>query len=122
EGQALQNQVTALLRETGMRLLGPNTSGFVNPAAGVRASFVPGVEAIRPGSIAVVAQSGGVNHALAFLAHNDGFGLRLGVGLGHAIDIDFVNVLDYLADDEETRVIALHIEGVADGRALFEAI
>src|SRR5207244_9771441 len=36
--------------------------------------------------------------------------------------IDFVNVLDYLADDEETRVIALHIEGVADGRALFEAI
>lgn len=121
-GQALQNQVTALLRETGMRLLGPNTSGFVNPEAFVRASFVPGVAAIRSGSLAVVAQSGGVNHALAFLAHNDGLGLRLGVGLGNAIDIGFADVLDYLADDEETRVIVLHIEGVADGRALFEAI
>lgn len=122
EGQALQQRVQALLRETGMRLLGPNTSGFVNPGAGVWASFVPGVSALHPGSLAIIAQSGGVNHALAFLAHNEGEGIRLGVGLGNAIDVGFVDVLNYLATDEQTQVIALHIEGVADGRALIEAI
>jgi acyl-CoA synthetase (NDP forming) len=122
EGRSLQERVLALLRETGMRLLGPNTSGFVNPEARLRASFVPGVNTLRPGSLSIIAQSGGVNHALAFLAHNEGVGIHLGVGLGNAIDVGFVDVLHYLASDEQTRVIALHIEGVADGLALIAAI
>jgi acetate---CoA ligase (ADP-forming) len=122
QGQSLQDRVQGLLRATGIRLLGPNTSGYINPNQGVWASFVPGVSALRPGSLAIVAQSGGVNHALAFLAHNEGEGIRLGVGLGNAIDVGFVDILNYLAADEQTRAIALHIEGLADGRALTEAI
>ncbi len=122
QGQSLQDRVQGLLRATGIRLLGPNTSGYINPNQGIWASFVPGVSDLRPGSIAIVAQSGGVNHALAFLAHNDGEGIRLGVGLGNAIDVDFADILNYLATDEQTRVIALHIEGLADGRVLTEAI
>ncbi len=103
-------------------MLGPNTSGFISPRAGVCASFVPAAGAIRAGAIAVVAQSGGVHHALAFLAHNDGAGLSLGVGLGNAIDVGFSDMLDYLAADEQTRAIALHIEGIEDGRGLFDTL
>ncbi|GAC1366001.1 MAG: acetate--CoA ligase [Ktedonobacteraceae bacterium] len=121
-GQALQQEVTDLVREAGMRLLGPNTSGYLNPVDGITASFVPGVSLIAAGRIAVVAQSGGVNHALAFLAHNDGIGLRLGVGLGNSINVGFADVLEYLAQDQETQAIALHVEGVADGRAFIEAV
>lgn len=103
-------------------MLGPNTSGFINPEAGVCASFVPGANEIEAGGIAIVAQSGGVNHALAFQAHNEGLGVRLAVGLGNAMDVAAADVLDHLAEDEGTRAIVLHVEGIPDGRRLFEAV
>ncbi|CAM3518711.1 acetate--CoA ligase family protein [Kibdelosporangium persicum] len=122
DGAALQDTVTAVAREHGIRLLGPNTSGFVNPVDGVFASFVPGVADLPAGPAAIVAQSGGVNLALCFLAAAEGLGVRLGVGLGNAVDIGFADVLDYLADDDKTTVIGLHVEGVSDGRRLVDAV
>ena len=121
-GAVLQEEALTVIREAGIRVLGPNTSGYINPAAGACASFVPGVPEIQPGALAVVAQSGGVNHALTFQAQNEGLGVRLAVGLGNAMDVTAADVLDYLADDEGTRAILLHIEGVPDGRRLYEAL
>ena len=69
-------------------LLGPNTSGFLVPARGLTASFVPAPPRCRPGRVAVVAASGGVNHALAFLLAEAGHGVSLAVGLGNAVDVD----------------------------------
>ena len=63
-----------------------------------------------------------MNLAVSFLANGEGLGLRIGVGLGNAADVGFAEVLDFLADDDATKVIGLHLEGVDDGRALFEAI
>jgi acetate---CoA ligase (ADP-forming) len=122
EGAELQDEVRRIACDSGMRVLGPNTSGFVNPRIRVFASFVPAVSELRAGPIAILAQSGGIMHALAFLAHNDGAGLRLGVGLGNAADIGFADVLDHLATNGSTEVIALHLEGEVDGRSLFEAV
>ncbi len=122
EGAALQEKALSIVREAGIRVLGPNTSGFINPEAGVCASFVPGATEIEAGGISVVAQSGGVNHALAFHAHNEGLGVRLAVGLGNAMDVAAADVLDYLAGDGGTRAIVLHVEGIPDGRRLFEAV
>ncbi|MFG1943933.1 acetate--CoA ligase family protein [Nonomuraea sp. NPDC048826] len=121
-GRELQERVRAVVREHGIRVLGPNTSGFMNPPRGVAANFLPGVSELPPGPAAVVAQSGGVNLALSFLAAAEGLGLRLGVGLGNAVDVDFHHVLDHLADDDGCRVVGLHIEGVTEGRALCEAV
>lgn len=118
EGVALQRRVAEVARAHRIRLLGPNTSGFMNPAAGVLANFLPDVTRLRAGPVSFVAQSGGVNLALSFLADADGLGLRLGVGLGNAVDVSFPEVLDYLADDDETRAVGLHVEGVGDGRSL----
>jgi len=122
EGAALQEEALRVARDSDLRVLGPNTSGFINPAAGIVASFVPGAGDMRAGSIAIVAQSGGVNHALAFAARNERLGVRLAVGLGNAMDVTAADVIDHLADDEGTRAIALHVEGIPDGRALFEAV
>jgi acetyltransferase len=122
EGAALQEEALGIAREFGLRVLGPNTSGFINPAAGVVASFVPGAGNVRAGNIAIVAQSGGVNHALAFAAQNEELGVRLAVGLGNAMDVTAADVLEHLAAGEGTRAIALHVEGIPDGRALFEAV
>lgn len=122
EGAALQEKALSVAREADIRVLGPNTSGFINPVAGVCASFVPGATEIEAGEISVVAQSGGVNHALAFQAHNEGLGVRLAVGLGNAMDVTAADVLDHLAGDVDTHAILLHVEGVPDGQRLFEAV
>jgi len=121
-GVGYQEQLAAVVAGTGLRLLGPNTSGFLAPHAGVNASFVPGVAQVRPGRVAVVAASGGVNHALSFLLTEAGHGISLAVGLGNAVDVSAPDVLDHLADDAETSAVALHVESVADGPRLVEAV
>jgi acetyltransferase len=121
-GAALQEELARICRSTGLRLLGPNTSGFINPHNACVASFVPGVDRLPKGGVAVVAQSGGVNLSISFLVERLGAGLSLAVGLGNAVDVDSADVLAMLADDPNTRAIALHLEGVANGRALFDVL
>lgn len=121
-GIEYQDKLAAVVAETGVRLLGPNTSGFLAPHAGVTASFVPGVADVRPGKVAVVAASGGVNHALSFLLTEAGHGISLAVGLGNAVDVSAPDVLDYLAGDPDTGAVALHVESVADGPRLVDAV
>ena len=120
EGAELEASLTEAANRHGIALLGPNTSGFVNPGVDVRASFVPHMEKIESGNVAVVAQSGGINHALAFNAYSEGRGLSLAVGLGNRANTGFREVIEYLDDDPETGAIVLHLEGVADPRGLLE--
>jgi acetate---CoA ligase (ADP-forming) len=121
-GAELQARAVRAASAAGMRLLGPNTSGLVNPVDRVLASFVSTVDRIPPGRLAIVAQSGGVNLAVAMAAASEGLGVRLAVGLGNAADVGHAELLDYLAGDPQTGVIALHLEGAGDGRALVEAV
>ncbi len=121
-GRQLQAEVETIAARYGVRVLGPNTSGFMNPVDGVMANFVPYVTRLEAGPASIVASSGGMNLAVSFLASGEGLGLRLGVGLGNTADVGFAEVLDFLAEDDATRVIGLHIEGVDDGRALYEAV
>lgn len=122
EGAALQHQIHELSRRTGLRVLGPNTSGFVAPWQHVHATFMPGVSELRQGHVAIIAQSGGVNLAASFMTAQRGLGLSLAVGIGNAVDVDFADVLDHVASDPTTHAVALHIEGAADGRRLMAAI
>lgn len=121
DGAALQNRLTDITRTTGIRLLGPNTSGFFRPGR-TTVSFVPTVEHINPGTVAVVAASGGMNHALSFLLSEHGVGVGLGVGLGNSDDVTNVDVLEYLGADAAITAIALHVESVDDGEALLAAV
>ena len=121
-GIAVQRDLAAVVADTAIRLLGPNTSGFLAPNAGLAASFVPGAADVEPGRIAVVAASGGVNHTLAFLLAGSGHGVSLAIGLGNAIDVDAPDVLDHLAADPNTAAVALHIESVANGPRLVESV
>lgn len=121
-GIGFAQEIEAAVRETGIRLLGPNTSGFFVPRRTLRASFVPGVAELDAGSVAVVAASGGVNHALAFQLQRAGVGVSLAVGIGAGADVTAADVLDFLISDEHTRAVALHVETVADGPALIDAV
>ncbi|MER6282406.1 acetate--CoA ligase family protein [Streptomyces sviceus] len=122
DGALHQQALAEVVRDTGIRVLGPNTSGFLVPHRRLTASFVPGAPDLEPGPVAVVAASGGVNHALAFALAEAGVGLRLGVGLGNSLDVTQADVLRHLAEDDGVRAVALHVETAAEGRRLTEAV
>ena len=121
-GARYQQELVAAATAAGVALIGPNTSGFLVPSRGLTASFVPGAAAVPAGPVAVVAASGGVNHALAFLLAEIDLGVSLAVGLGNAVDVTAADVLSHLAEDEATRAVALHVESVPDGPALLAAV
>ena len=121
-GAALEADIVDACRAGGIRLLGPNTSGFLRPSRGLACTFLPAAAELRPGPIGIVAQSGGINLTLAMMANAQGLGVSLAVGLGNAADLGIAETLNYLAADPETRAIVLHLEGVADGRAVFDAV
>src|SRR5262249_7324755 len=82
EGKTRQQEVVEYARSHQIRLLGPNTSGFIFPERSLFATFVADLpQILRPGSLAIVSQSGGVNLSLCFLAQNEGLGVRMGIGL-----------------------------------------
>lgn len=122
EGLRYQEELAEICRATGLRLLGPNTSGFINPHGDCVASFVPGVNKLSKGHVAVIAQSGGVNLSISFLIERLKEGISLAVGLGNSVDVKTADVLEMLLEDENTVAIAVHLEGVAEGRQLFEVL
>ncbi|MCT9076156.1 acetate--CoA ligase family protein [Streptomyces fulvoviolaceus] len=122
EGEGHAEALLRVAQETGIRLLGPNTSGFFAPHLGLTASFVPAAGQLPAGDIAVVAASGGVNHALSFDLVAAGNGISLGVGIGAGLDVTAADVLEHLAGDGRTTAVALHLETVPDGPRLVEAV
>jgi acyl-CoA synthetase (NDP forming) len=122
EGQAYAAALRRVAQETGIRLLGPNTSGFFAPHLGLTASFVPAAGQLPAGDIAVVAASGGVNHALSFDLVAAGNGISLGVGIGAGLDVTAADVLEHLAGNGRTTAVALHLETVPDGPRLVDAV
>ncbi|MER5224557.1 acetate--CoA ligase family protein [Streptomyces flaveus] len=122
EGEQYAEALRRVAQETGIRLLGPNTSGFFAPHLGLTASFVPAAGQLPAGDIAVVAASGGVNHALSFDLVAAGNGISVGVGIGAGLDVTAADVLEHLAGDGRTTAVALHLETVPDGPRLVEAV
>lgn len=121
-GAQLQAQIAGICRDSGLRLLGPNTSGYTRPGTGCHACFLPTVQHFKQGPLSIVAQSGGVNLTLAFLARRQGLGLRLAVGLGNSVDVDAADTIGFLGADPGTKIIGVHLEGVSAGRKLYDAI
>ncbi len=122
EGAAIQDEIGKLCAESGFRLLGPNTAGFLNMNVDLTATFAAGREDVRSGNVAVIAQSSGINFVVTFLLARFGVGVSCAVGVGNAIDTDFSDILEFLAEDEATKAIALHIEGIPTGRRLYETL
>lgn len=120
-GAALHKEIAAIADEAGIPVIGPNTFGMINFTADLNASFTPEFSRLRKGSIALVSQSGGISHLLGFMAMRMDAGFRMIVGLGNRLNVDFPQMIAFLADDPETRVIVLYIEGIDEAGALMKA-
>jgi acetyltransferase len=120
EGQALERELLAAAREHDVRVLGPNCLGIMRPPLGLNATFARGNA--FAGSLALVSQSGAVCTAMLDWATPNGIGFSSVISLGASSDIDFGEVIDYLASDDKTEHILLYIEGVKDGRRLVSSL
>jgi acetyl-CoA synthetase (ADP-forming) len=119
-GEVLQREITDLANQFGIKIIGPNTFGIVNLHLPLNASFTPEFSLVEKGGISFVSQSGGMSHLTAFLAMRDHIGFSKVVGLGNRCNVDFADMVEYLMEDAETKVIAMYLEGIDDPRRLIE--
>ena len=119
KGQRLCDQMIGTARPYLLRILGPNCMGIMVPGVGLNASFGH----IQPlkGNIAFVAQSGAVQTAVLDWATSKGIGFSHFVSVGNMSDVDFGDMLDYLATDFSAKSILLYIETVTHARKFMSA-
>lgn len=130
----LDERLRKTIQETGIRVLGPNTIGILDPYTGVDTFFLPrfkplsdgrmaeSLPAATPGSVAVISQSGALSEIIMDCLKVSGVGIRSIVCVGNQIDLSVEDFLRYFSHDPLTKVIALYLEGVKDGRKLLNAL
>jgi acetyltransferase len=115
DGRTIQEVMLSIARQYTLRILGPNTVGLIVPGVGLNATFAHAE--IQSGSLAFVSQSGGFCTATLDWARARGIGFSHFISLGNSADIDFGDVLDYLASTPETSAILLYMESIGAGEA-----
>jgi acetyltransferase len=119
EGRELERRVSAVRKEYGMRILGPNCLGFVRPNAGLNATFMKA--APPPGDIAFISQSGALGSVVLDWAADAHVGFSMFASLGSMMDVSFGDLIDFLGDDDDTRSILLYMERVGDAKKFMSA-
>ncbi len=120
EGKRLQQEVLEIAHRYSIRMIGPNCLGVARPSANLNATFGDGV--IEKGHLALLSQSGAVCTAILDWAKSQEIGFSTVVSMGGAADIDFGEVLDYLATDNQTTGILMYVEGIKDARRFLSGL
>lgn len=115
-----EEKIVAVARKHGMRILGPNVFGIYVSKSQLNATFGP--QNIHPGTIAIVTQSGALGIAMIGKSASDNIGISSVISVGNKADIDEAWILDYLKDDETTRVILMYVEGFKNGEKFIESL
>ena len=119
-GAGLQAQLKEIADRGGIKIIGPNTLGFVNPRARLNASFQYTLSLSQPGNVAVAAQSGGATAYIVHALTNHNVGISKAIGLGNRCNLDFDEVVGYFGQDKDSEVIVLYIEGLEEPRKLLD--
>jgi acetyltransferase len=114
-----RQQMLDAARRHVLRILGPNCLGLLSPPAGLNASFAP--DHVRAGSLAFVSQSGALATAMLDWANARGIGFSRVVSLGEGSDVDFGDMLDWLASDAKTRAVLMYAESLTTARKFMSA-
>jgi acetyltransferase len=118
-GRTMKDLMLAAAKPHLLRILGPNCVGLLVPGIGLNASFAH-TDAL-PGKIAFVSQSGAMVTGVLDWAKSRGIGFSKFISLGESADVDFGDVLDYLASDPDTHAILLYVEAIKDARKFMSA-
>ena len=120
QGNRLEEEMVDAARRYGLRIIGPNCLGTMRPSIGLNATFSH--NAALPGDLALVSQSGALCTSILDWALSNHVGFSVMVSMGGSADVDFGEVLDYLAVDPETKSILLYIEGIRNARRFMSGL
>ncbi len=118
KGKELEHEVITAAKETGVRLIGPNTSGMINLKSNLN---LVGIENAPKGNIALLCQSGNMALTLiteATIRKHEGFTYY--VGVGNEADIKFHEYLEFFRKDPDTKSILMYVEGMSEGREFLQ--
>ncbi len=114
-----EKEVMEVAKKYGIRCVGPNCAGLVN----THSNLVATLETKPPkGNISMVSQSGAIGGSFMALSAADGVGIAKFLSYGNGADLTAIDLLRYLKDDEETKVVAVYVESVANGRKFMETV
>ncbi len=118
EGAGIQREVVEIARRAGIRFVGPNCMGHFDTSADF--FTVPYLPPVSKGPLALIAQSGNTSQSIVYLACELGLGFSKYVSSGNEADLHFEDYMEYLARDDETKIILGYIEGLKEGRRFFK--
>lgn len=119
-GAELQARLMTTATGNNVRVVGPNCFGVVSTHRGLNASLSVGVP--RRGGVSLISQSGAYGMAAYSRSTDEFMGFSKIVALGNKVDVDECDILEFLARDPETRVVAMLLESITNGRRLFETL
>ncbi|MFZ0011948.1 MAG: acetate--CoA ligase family protein [Halobacteriota archaeon] len=118
QGAKLEAQIRDITKKYGIRIVGPNCLGIMSTGANLNASFAS--EYPVKGGISLISQSGAICTSFLDWAANESLGFDKLVSVGNKVDVTEAELLDYIARDPSTRVVALYVEGIDNGREFME--
>lgn len=120
EGKKREQELEEIGEKNQLNILGPNCLGFIAPKIKLNASFASGIP--KTGKISFVSQSGALISAMMDISVKESFGFSHIISIGNKMDIDETKMLEFLADDPETKVIGMYLEGIKNGKAFMEVV
>jgi len=117
KGLEVENEIVSICREAGVRAVGPNCLGVINPLPGVSMNASFSARMPSPGNISFISQSGALCSAVLDFAADRGFGFSKFISIGNKADVDEIDLLQYLHDDADTAVIMIYLEELRKGEA-----
>ena len=118
-GIALEEEILALLKESPMRVIGPNCLGVMNPHTGLNGTFASAIA--RPGNVGFISQSGALCTSMLDWSFRENVGFSAFVSVGSMLDIGWGDLINYLGDDPKTESIVIYMESIGDARAFLSA-
>lgn len=119
EGREREEELRKLAEEADLNILGPNCLGFIIPKLNLNVSFAGGMP--KAGNISFVSQSGALAVAIMDIARKENIRFSNIISVGNKMQIDESEILEYLAEDEGTKVIGMYLEGIKNGQKFIQA-
>ncbi len=120
QGETLQEETIKAIQDTGVRVIGPNTSGHTSTPHKFTSSFFP-LGKIPRGNISYIAQTGNfATHTMRYIKTGEHFGVARVVGIGNKLDVEETELLEYYAQDPETKAIFMYLESFKKPRRFLE--
>ncbi len=119
EGMALEHEILEEARRGGMRIIGPNCLGVMNPIGGLNATFASAMA--RPGTVGFISQSGALCTSILDWSFRENVGFSAFVSIGSMLDVGWGDLIYYLGDDPRTKSIVIYMESIGDARSFLSA-